>query len=91
MVFVWNLNQSGNIYKYIGHRDAVTDVKFSPLGNQIASASKDETVKIWTNNAEGNSFTIKAHNAPIRGLDYSYDGKLLLTCSDDKTVKVHRI
>lgn len=20
MVFVWNLNQSGNIYKYIGHR-----------------------------------------------------------------------
>lgn len=41
MVFVWNLNSTGNVYKYIGHKDAVTDVKFSPIGNQIASASKD--------------------------------------------------
>jgi WD40 repeat protein len=41
MVFVWNLNTSGSVYKYIGHKDAVTDVKFSPMGNQIASASKD--------------------------------------------------
>lgn len=48
MVYVWNLNQTGNIYKYLGHRvillfiqDAITDVQFSPLGNQIASASKD--------------------------------------------------
>ena len=48
MVYVWNLNQSGNIYKYLGHRviiffiqDAITDVQFSPLGNQIASVSKD--------------------------------------------------
>lgn len=65
--------------------------KILSFGNQLTSASKDETVKIWINNAEGNSFTIKAHNAPIRALDYSYDGKLLLTCSDDKTIKVHRI
>lgn len=48
MVYVWNLNQSGNIYKFLGHRvnfyfikDAITDVQFSPLGNQIASVSKD--------------------------------------------------
>ena len=72
-------------------QDAITDVKFSPLGNQIASASKDETVKIWTNNSEGNSFTIKAHNAPIRSVNYSFDGQLILTASDDKSVKVYRI
>lgn len=41
MVFVWNLNNTGNVFKYIGHKDAVTDVKFSPVGNQIASCSKD--------------------------------------------------
>jgi len=91
MVFVWNLNSTGSVYKYIGHKDAITDVKFSPLGNQIASASKDETVKLWTNNSEGNSITIKAHNAPVRSVNYSYDGHLLLTGSDDKTLHVYKV
>jgi centriolar protein POC1 len=91
MVFIWNLNPSGSVYKYIGHKDAITDVKFSPTGAQIASASKDETVKLWSNTAEGNSVTIKAHNAPVRSVNYSYDGQLLLTGSDDKTLHVYKV
>lgn len=33
----------------MGHKGPIYDVAFSPNGSLIASASKDETVKIWNN------------------------------------------
>ena len=67
------------------------DVAFSPNGSQIASGSKDETIRIWENNIEGHSSTIKAHSASVRSVNYSSDGRLLLSTSDDKTVKVWNV
>jgi len=34
----------------MGHKGPVNDVDFSPSGTLIASASKDECVRIWENN-----------------------------------------
>ena len=33
----------------MGHKGPVNGVDFSPNGTLIASASKDETIKIWNN------------------------------------------
>jgi centriolar protein POC1 len=67
------------------------DVDFSPNGQLIASASKDETIRLWENNIEGHSQTIRAHSASVRSVSFSKDGSLLVTSSDDKTVKVWNV
>lgn len=69
----------------------IHDLKFSPAGNLIVSASNDESLKFWDIDYElsGKETTlIKAHNARIRGLSFSCDGLLLASCGDDKLIKV---
>ncbi len=69
----------------------IHDLKFSPAGNIIVSASNDESLKFWDIDYElskKQTTLIKAHNARIRGLSFSCDGLLLASCGDDKLIKV---
>ena len=44
-----------------GHADSVTSVAFSPDGQRLASASRDQTVKIWDSATGKELFTLKGH------------------------------
>lgn len=46
-VYVWDVNKKTTLARLAGHTDTVNDVKFSPDGSFIASASNDCTTKIW--------------------------------------------
>ena len=50
------LDPSLNLNTYIGHTDAIWDIRLFPIRNQntqlLASASADGTVKIWDTEAD---------------------------------------
>lgn len=55
------------------HKDLVTSLKFSKDGTlQLASASRDETIKLWNMNDDGNMYkTLKGHVSWINAIDWS--------------------
>jgi WD40 repeat protein len=81
---------SGNtLFKTLtGHSDSVESVAFSPDGKMLASASKDDTIKLW-DVATGQN--LKTFNGPnpkesFNGVAFSPDGTLLAGASDDNNL-----
>nr|XP_042102527.1 POC1 centriolar protein homolog B isoform X6 [Ovis aries] len=85
---LWSLRPQARAFRYVGHKDVVTSLQFSPLGNLLASASRDRTIRLWIPDKRGKSSEFKAHTAPVRSVDFSADGQFLATASEDKSIKV---
>ncbi|HAX85158.1 MAG TPA: type IV secretion protein Rhs [Cyanobacteria bacterium UBA11370] len=70
-----------------GHQGAINELRFSPDGQTIATASDDRTVKLWS--LDGKELrTLEGHRKPVYLVRFSPDGKMIATGSDDKTVKL---
>jgi len=71
-----------------GHSGPVASVAFSPDGKRLASASKDQTVKVWNAATGQETLTLKGHSTSVLSVAFSPDGKRLASASNDGTVKV---
>ncbi|WP_237396699.1 hypothetical protein [Okeania sp. KiyG1] len=70
-----------------GHKHWVVGVAFSSDGETIATASRDNTVKLW--NRQGDLLqTLLGHTEWVNSVALSNDGEIIATASDDKTVKL---
>ena len=61
-------------------------LEFSPDGTQLASGSKDKTVRLWDTTTNEELAILRKHTGWINALAFSADGKRLASGSTDKTV-----
>ena len=71
-----------------GHTRWVTSVAFSPDGALLASASRDNTVRVWDAATGAAVKTLEGHTQEVMSVAFSPDGALLASASWDNTVRV---
>ncbi|KAJ3330791.1 hypothetical protein HDU76_004871 [Blyttiomyces sp. JEL0837] len=75
-----------HLYLFLGHRDTVHQVCYSPDGSKIASASKDGMVRIWDVGSAKELRRIDGHVDSVSSVCFSGDSKLLVSGSLDMNV-----
>ncbi|KAG6362003.1 hypothetical protein INS49_010232 [Diaporthe citri] len=71
-----------------GHEKPISQVRISPDGRWIASASADGTAMIWDAATGAHMDTFVGHMAGVSCLAWSPDSETLATGSDDKTIRL---
>ncbi|KAJ5292708.1 uncharacterized protein N7443_008661 [Penicillium atrosanguineum] len=71
-----------------GHSDSVTSTAWSQDGSRLASASKDETVRIWDPATGQCALALEGHSGWVTSIAWSQDGSRLASASEDTIVKI---
>lgn len=80
---------TGKLLKVLGaHADVVQDVKFSPDGQLLATASADGTIVVYEASTGARRRVIANHADAVTAVAFSRDGKRLASASLDKSAKV---
>eukprot|EP01047_Picozoa_sp_COSAG01_P130929 COSAG01_NODE_60568_length_294_cov_0.702564_2_plen_68_part_01 len=61
---------------------------FSPGGENIVSASYDNTVRVWSAETGELLQTLEGHSGPVTSAAFSPGGENIVSASYDKTVRV---
>lgn len=73
------------------HKSEIWSVAFSPDGKLLATASKDETIKIWSTKSYRLLKSLKAHKNGVSSVVFSPDSEWIISSSIDNSVKFWNI
>jgi WD40 repeat protein/serine/threonine protein kinase len=73
-----------------GHEALINDLRFSPDGKLLATASDDHSARLWEV-ATGKSYSLPGHTDETWTVDFSPSGRLLASSSKDKTIRIWHV
>jgi WD40 repeat protein len=91
MIKIWDFASDSVIAELTGHQDGVMNVKWSPDGQYIASASDDKTIMIWSTQNWTRTMTLTDHTLGVLDVDWSPDGSILASGSRDFKVRTWNV
>ena len=71
-----------------GHQGEVLAISYAPDGKMLASAGRDETVRLWNPKTSQHLVTLSGHGGLVTGVAFSPDSKHLVSGSGDATVRL---
>ncbi len=84
-VMIWDFMSRSMLNNLRGHRARITQMKFSPDGSLLASASNDGSARIWeTANFNTQPIVLTANAGFVFCVAFSPDGEYILTGSTDE-------
>uniref|UniRef100_A0AAR2JA25 U3 small nucleolar RNA-interacting protein 2 n=1 Tax=Pygocentrus nattereri TaxID=42514 RepID=A0AAR2JA25_PYGNA len=91
LIMIWEAATCKFLYKFTGHRDAVSGLAFRKGTHDLYSASHDRSVKVW--NVAENAYveTLFGHQDVITGLDCLGRERCVTAGGRDRTVRVWKI
>src|SRR5262249_26955006 len=85
---LWDVASGRELGKLEGHRAGIDQLLFFPDGQTLASASRDQTIRLWnvTDPANGRVRSIFQYRSWVRSLALLPDNRTLASGSQDGTV-----
>src|SRR5260370_448062 len=80
--------QTGEQLRMLEQYSSVSSVAFSPDGGLLASASRDDTIKLWDPQTGEHLRTLEGHSDSVNAVPFSPDGRLLASPYWDDTIKL---
>jgi hypothetical protein len=91
-ITVWDMKNKKVLGPYIsGFSSGITDIKFNPIGNLIAGASQDNTVKVFRIKEDGIfdlPLVLDDHQDWVWSVDFHPEKNQIFTTSADRIIRV---
>lgn len=91
---IWSTNLDGQHQKELslsGHNQTISQIKYSPDGQLIATAGWDKTIKLWNSQTGELVNTLPGHQAAINTLVFSPDNQTIIAGTEDNNIYIWNI